>query len=302
MAHPDDLDLLYASRNPADIMEFYNHFESREDLIEWMSRRPHGNATIYETEGDTDIIVVIPTADYSGPYAKSCREEIFKGLHIIFVQSGGRDDVYFNIARNVNIGLRKALEYSPRWIVYSNDDMYRIDNVMKLEYELYRINEEKVKAVFTDPPGKYHSYRIRLSEPTPLRNLAYSLYGKGHRDKLEIDRKFGVKILADTSGAFSKVFYRKKREVLLTSDFAIFSSDYVRETMGRLWDETYINGVEDIDQSLIVTENEDEYDFINYRIGDYVGSVLGNSLDRELRDRANFVYLNHKIDNGLIKF
>ena len=45
-----------------------------------MRERPKGVANIHEFEGDKDIIVVIPTADFNGKYAKECRENIFKGL------------------------------------------------------------------------------------------------------------------------------------------------------------------------------------------------------------------------------
>ena len=300
MAGPDDLNLLYNSKSPDDILKFYSYFETRDDLVDWMRKRPDGKTTLFEVEGDSDIVVVIPTADYEGEYARTCRDEIFKGLRMVFVQSGGKDDLYFNIARNVNKGLRKALEYSPRWIIYSNDDVYRIDDIRKLLQELDGINEEKVKAVFTNPPGVYHSYLISLSTPTAIRNLAYSASGKYYRAKLHIDRKYGIRTIADTGAGNSRLFYRKTRDVLLTSDFGIFPADYVRKTIGQLWDETYINGVEDIDQSLMVTSSKEDYAFVNYRIGDLIGSVLGNGIDRELRDRANFVYFNYKIDKGLI--
>src|SRR5579875_2537075 len=78
----------FMSDDPKKIIEFYNGFENRDQLIEWMKARPKGVATIHEVEGDKDIIVVIPTADFNGKYAKECRENIFKGLHIVFVESG----------------------------------------------------------------------------------------------------------------------------------------------------------------------------------------------------------------------
>ncbi|MEM3860085.1 MAG: hypothetical protein QW478_11905 [Candidatus Micrarchaeaceae archaeon] len=82
-----------------------------------MKERPKGRAEIIEVEGDKEIIVVIPTADFNGKYAKECRENIFKGLHIIFVESGFPKDPYFNYAHNCNVGIKKAMEYNPKWIV-----------------------------------------------------------------------------------------------------------------------------------------------------------------------------------------
>ncbi|MEM3860457.1 MAG: hypothetical protein QW478_13865, partial [Candidatus Micrarchaeaceae archaeon] len=129
-------DRLFASDNPNDILKFYDTFSNRDELIQWMKERPKGTAEIIEVEGDKEIIVVIPTADFYGKYAKECRENIFKGLHIVFVASGFPKDPYFNFAHTCNVGIKKAMEYNPKWIVYSNDDMFKIDDVSKLKKEL----------------------------------------------------------------------------------------------------------------------------------------------------------------------
>ena len=122
----------FTSDDPYRIIEFYNGFENRDQLIRWMKERPRGIANIHEVEGDKDIIVVIPTADFNGKYAKECRDNIFKGLHIVFVESAEIPDPYFNGAHNVNVGIRKAMGYNPKWVVFSGDDMYKIDEVTKL--------------------------------------------------------------------------------------------------------------------------------------------------------------------------
>ena len=119
----------FNSDNLDKIIKFYNGFENRDQLIQWMKERPKGAAYIHEIEGDKDIIVVIPTADFNGKYARECRENIFKGLHIVFVESGGRGDFYFNYAHNCNVGIKKAMEYKPKWVVVSNDDMEMIDSI-----------------------------------------------------------------------------------------------------------------------------------------------------------------------------
>ncbi|MEM3593018.1 MAG: hypothetical protein QXW67_03960, partial [Candidatus Micrarchaeia archaeon] len=107
--------------------------------------------------GNKDIIVVIPTADFNGRYAKACRDEIFKGLHMIFVESGGKGDFYFNFAHNCNVGIKKALEYSPKWIILSNDDMHKIDDISVLVEQLKIVNNEEYGAVFFNPPHFYYS-------------------------------------------------------------------------------------------------------------------------------------------------
>ena len=100
----------FISNDQNKIIDFYKGFKNRDQLIQWMRERPKGVANILEVEGDKDIIVVIPTADFNGKYAKECRKNIFKGLHIVFVESGGREDFYFNYAHNCNVGIRGKTE------------------------------------------------------------------------------------------------------------------------------------------------------------------------------------------------
>lgn len=45
-----------------------------------------------------DIIVVIPVTDFNGKYMKVYRDEIFKDLHMIFVESGGLE-IFISIWR-----------------------------------------------------------------------------------------------------------------------------------------------------------------------------------------------------------
>jgi len=56
-----------------------------------MKERPKGVPWIREVSDQKDIIVVIPTANFNGKYANECKENIFKGLHIIFVESEGEE-------------------------------------------------------------------------------------------------------------------------------------------------------------------------------------------------------------------
>ncbi len=79
-----------------------------------MRRRPKGTCTIREVYGNKYVIVVIPTADFNGKFAKECSENIFKVLRMVFVESDGRDDFYFNYAHNCNPGIRRAMKYNPK--------------------------------------------------------------------------------------------------------------------------------------------------------------------------------------------
>jgi len=292
---------LFTSNDPKKIMEFYDSFENRDELIEWMKERPKGASYIHEVEGEKDIIVVIPTADFNGKYAKECRENIFKGLHMIFVESGGKGDFYFNIAHNYNVGIRKAMEYNPRWIVLSNDDMYKIDDVDVLVKELGKLNPEKIDCAFTGE-SHYHSCLVHLGQPRMYNNILREIFK--HREvKFEdkIFEKYEVKYyLVGFRNKFLRgLFYKDVFSFIITGDFAIFSSTFVKKNRNILFDETYVNGLEDLHISLIINLNHN-YGFINYKIGDYVGSALGIApsifYPRAIREIANEVYFNSVLD------
>ena len=147
---------LFISDTTEKVVEFYKWFEDRTSLKEWMRQRPNGVNTIHEVQGEKDFIVVIPTADYSGKFAKECRENIFKGLHIVFVESGVLGDFYFNFSHNVNIGIKRAMEYKPKWIIFSTDDVYRVDNLSKLITEISEVDNSEFDMLFAKP-GIHHS-------------------------------------------------------------------------------------------------------------------------------------------------
>ena len=174
----------FISDDPNKIIEFYNGFKNRNQLIQWMRERPKGVANIHEVDGDKEIIVVIPTADFNGRYARECREVIFKGLHIIFVESGEVPDPYFNYAHNVNVGIKKAMEYSPKWVVVSNDDMYKIDSSSYLLRILSSIDNKEFDYVLTSN-SSYHNVKAYLGTERKFIGhigtfLFYLLHGIGN--------------------------------------------------------------------------------------------------------------------------
>ena len=92
------------------------------------------------------------------------------------------------------------------------------------------------------------------------------------------------------------MFFKPITKFYCTGAFSIFSSNFIRELGGRLFDETYINGLEDVDLS--VRLKPEFYKFINFSIGTFGGQSLGIDFSRKLRDVANLAYFNHKILNG----
>ena len=289
----------FTSNDPNKIIEFYKSFESRDQLIEWMKERPKGVTNIFEVEGSNEIIVVIPTSDFNGKHAKECRENIFKGLHMVFVESGGKEDFYFNYAHNCNMGIKKAMEYNPKWIVVSNDDMYKIDEISKLTENLLNLDESKFDAVFTEP-SKYHSIPYMYGEKNYLYKVAstgLSIFNGdiGWNPKIQKQlKKFGVDLLWIKRNLLYKLLIRKRSYFILTSDFAIVSRKYYSETSGVIFDETYINDAEDVELSVKLAQKGRTSTFIDYKIGDYSGSTIGVNTKRYIRTICTRVYLDKR--------
>lgn len=290
----DYLNNYFISNNPEKILEFYNDFDTREQLIEWMKQRPKGAHYIREVEGDKDIVVVIPTSDYNGKFAKKCREELYKGIQIIFVESGEFPDPYFNYGHNCNLGITRAIEYNPKWVIISNDDMEMIDTVEVLREQLLKLDEQRYDVVFTEP-SRYHSSPEKFAVPNILYYLYYNTVNINYRRVLlKLYKKYGVKyLMAPKAGKFSKLL-KKGYEYTEIQSFGIYSSNWIAKTNGKLYDESFINAAEDTDLSIRIRYGQVRTIKINYRIGDLIGSTLGTGTPRELRSVASISYLNYK--------
>ena len=287
----------FTSSDPEKIIEFYNGFKNRDQLIQWMRERPKGVHTIREVEGDKDIIVVIPTADFNGKFAKECRENIFKGLHIVFVESGV-DNYYFNYAHNCNVGLKKAMEYNPKWVVVSNDDMYKRDDVRVLRESLSKI-DEKIDTVFTSE-GLYHSRFVLLSYRTVRRHLAINLIGNFEKRRLSIEKKFRIDVVFGTTLGLKKFLYQQDKKVKYSGSFGIYSNRFIANNDLKIYDETYINGGEDIDLALNIHLCKQSSMKIDYKIGDLIGQTIGPyDSKRRLRGIVDDCYFNFKFHSKI---
>ena len=287
------------SENIHNVISFYEQFENRDDLIYWMLNRPKGIAKLYEIDGDKEIIVVVTTADINGKFATNCKDNVFQGLHIIFVESGGKGDFLFNIAHNINTGLKRALEYNPKWIFFSSDDVYKIDSVQKLKEDLKNIDHERYNFVAL-PPSSYHSQTTAIGKKIKFTHMIYMIlkYRSLGLSHLRIEEKFNVKYNRfPTVGIFrqlGKLFFRTKSVIIENGDVAIFSSKYVRSLNGEVYDEIFINAFEETELAFRLNIDCAKIARIDYQIGDYIGSTLGTGTKRMMHDITGLIYFNMK--------
>lgn len=282
----------FTSHDPNKIMEFYNGFNNRNQLIQWMKERPKGVSEIHEVDGNKNIIVVIPTADFNGKHAIECRDNIFKGLHVIFVESGEFPDPYFNYAHNVNTGIKKAMEYDPKWVVVSNDDMYRIDDISILISQLSEIDNNKYFVVYA-LASTHHTVSSVISRPRITRTILFKLIGKNRRLQLVLENRFSINYFLISLGGYMSLFFKKEREITIISigDFVIFSSKLLNY-WPTLYDETFINASEDSELSFRIALKVRNKKIIGYRIGSYIGGTFSDHTTRRLHEIASLSYFD----------
>ena len=280
----DELNRLFTSRNVDDIIKFYDHFDNAGQLIEWMKNRPSAPMQIYEVEGDKDIVIVIPTSNHDGEYAKNCANEIFKGQQIVFVESNGP---FFNYARSSNYGLKYALKYNPKWIVLSNDDMYKTDDVSILKSELSKM-VGKADIVFTIPP-KHHSHDISIYKQRLLL-LLYRRINRYNIVRLKLFNRYNIKLLLRQINFVKRIFMKPVYTFKLTGAFSVLSCNLVSKQ--DIFDEVFINGFEDIYFSYKISKENIRTGVIEFKIGSYGGGSLGTDITRQIRNISNLAYFN----------
>ena len=276
----------FTSNDPNKIIEFYNGFDNREQLIQWMRERPKGVANIYEVEGDRDIIVVIPTADFNGKYARECRDNIFKGLHIIFVESGEVPDPYFNYAHNCNVGIRKAMEYNPKWIVVSNDDMNKIDEPSILLESLRKLelNKPGCDLVFAAPVFPYISESAMIVKPRISRKLVNTIIGrKANGIGFSILQRFNVEYLLKYNFSFFDfLFYKPVFEYTCVVSFGIFRPEFLLKNKSKFG--VFFSFGEDDQISIFAAASHSRVCYSNYKIKPEIGKSTGTGIDRYIRN------------------
>lgn len=269
-----ELEKLRTSDRLTDIINFYSSFKDDKELISWMKRRPNRKYFVHEKFGAKDIIVVIPTINHRGKLAINSIK-IFNGLHIIFVESKINPNYTpsFTFSRSVNIGLKHALKYRPKWVILANDDMYTIDNLGVLKNELSKLNPRSVDAAFAEV--KNGTYVDCISTPLITLKLYRRFADIYLRKQEEILNKFDVRLRAFKYSFKNRFLYSKPlTKFTCFGPFVVFSYEFLKKNRGAVFDEVFLTGSEDIYLSYKLSKNKGRYIKINYRVG-HIGSQSG---------------------------
>ena len=282
----------FMSKNPEEIVKFYDLFSDRNELIQWIKSVPKSSPLVnFSGDRESEIAVVIPTPTVNHPLALNCQNDVFKGLKLIFSVD---NSPLFNLSRSYNIG-GKALVHDQniRWVIFSNVDMIRIEQSTKIASELNKL-KNGIKFCYAKEDGS-HSYRIRIGEYTILRRAAFRLSGNTRRLRTSLENKFSIHLNAEEQKhLLTRSFVTNKKSILNFGDFFIFSVDLLKQYRFMPFDETYLNGMEDIDLSfkLLHDLDNDQVKGIDYRIGSMESGVRGRDLNRVLRSIPSLAYFN----------
>ena len=289
----------FMSDDLKDIVDFYNLFSDRKELIKWIQSVPKSSprVNIFGSQ-ESEIAVVIPTPTIDHPLALNCQNVTFKGLKVVFSVDSS---IFFNLSRSYNIGSRSLLnDQNIRWVIFSNVDMIKIDPPDKLAEELNKINED-VRFCFAKEGGS-HSYSIRIGEYTRPREIIFSLLGKTRKLRKMLENKFSIHMNSEDNRHFlTRRFVSNNNNLINFGDFFILSIDLLRDYNHTPFDETYLNGMEDIDLSFMLFQDldNDQMKAIDYRIGSMKSGIRGRSPERTFRNIPSFAYFNEKMEKIL---
>ncbi|MCW1312495.1 MAG: hypothetical protein OH338_03645 [Candidatus Parvarchaeota archaeon] len=289
-------EILYKSSNLEDLFRFYDSFSGSDEIVLWMKHRPKARIRFYISKGSEKVCVIIPTANHNSIYAKTAKK-IYKGFTIIFVESNGP---YFNFARSVNRGLKYALDkYKFNWVIISNDDIYKIDDIRVLEKELNIANKRSADVLFREKTQTREVNYVYVAKINRILLLIVRAFTKGFSNKYYwYVEKFKIRFFVyDKSNKLKfyifNIISKKKIKLYEEGAFWVLSYNFIKKNKGAIFDETYINGFEDHDLSYRVNTKY-KYDFIKFNLGFYNGKSLGTGKRRVLKDLVNLIYFNYK--------
>jgi hypothetical protein len=95
----------------------------------------------------------------------------------------------------------------------------------------------------------------------------------------------------------SFIFFKRIENFINTLSFGIFSSNFVRKSDINVFDDIYINEMEDTDLSLRIKNIKSNTSIVDFKINEYIGSSLGRGGTRTLKVVPSWTYFSYKMEN-----
>ncbi|WP_016730470.1 hypothetical protein [Saccharolobus islandicus] len=276
----------------SDLYYLYSH-ATAEEIIKWMKNRKTAEIKIHEIEGDSEVVVVIPTANVNGKLARNAKE-VYKGFHIIFVESSGP---LFNYARSVNLGVKHSLVLKPKWFIISNDDVISIRGNIKEELSTVSINVDLIMA----SRSNYHTYPVVLVKPNDYFIKGMKIFGMVfnlapadvYGEILRYKERLGIKSITMIK---SMVGFMVKFSGEIVGEFINSGSFAIVRPREKVMDETFINSHEDL--LLSITS---KYYISKIKVREMRGASLGFGKLRFAKIFVNEIYFNYLIRARVLK-
>jgi hypothetical protein len=202
------------------------------------------------------------------------------------VESGGKGDFYFNYAHNCNVGIKKAMEYNPKWVVMSNDDMNKIDEPSILKENLRKLQLEKpgCDLVFAAPVFPYISESAMVVKPRITRKLVNTILNrKGSGIGFWILQRFNVKyMLKYNFSLLDSLFYKPIYKYTCVISFGIFSTKFLLKSKSKFGNFFPLGDDDQI--SIFAVASHSKICFSNYKIRPEIGKSMGTSINRYIRN------------------
>ena len=315
---------LYENLNQRNFLQFYNSFDSVTELIKFFRSRERADVHIFPilSEDRSEISAVVPTKSIESKFVRSLSEKL-QGMNIIFVKSEGP---LFNFSYSMNIGIREAIRMKSKFIMLSNDDIFPLSDIQKLQDEVVA-NSEKydifIPTIFNGK--KYLSPKqnvygqswftkhiisnrfISWINPSDIskssRNLVTKLKIYNDPDVLKYI------ILRDNDPIFSKYRYLSRGNIMeyvvrkfnrtLVEINNVQPVSIIKADLLKLekFDESFVNGGEDTDLSIRLAIKGAKVHYLKEQFQNVGGYSLGHDTDRILRNTLpEIIILGYKLN------
>ena len=320
------LEYFYNSKDKLDWQNFYRNLRTPKDAIEFSHSRqnPYYAIKIINDVGYPKLVVVIPTPDVHDRITERTIAH-FGNTCIILVESSGNN---FNFAKSMNIGIQRALQLDPKWILLCNNDVYPVDNIEKLEFSLKKsqpiasvpiLNEPNIiRPIVTNwfEPSYIEQQLMKIiSYPTELLGLSGSLISNLVASRYKIfSSDTIIRFLETNNTVYNSITYQSSISGMLKRTIDVLKSKgrylvsymniqpvgifapYILEEFS--FDETFINHGEDSDLSIRLKLNDINISQTNIAFGGLVSASLGRSISRMYRCTLfGLLYMGFKLKN-----